>query len=104
MIPLAFGFAWLGYSYGLYGWCLIKGYDVKLRQLMNPVNVYQWPAGGPPIMTPDTIFPNGQNASTTGPGDNKPGPGFPAPKPPGNAPCPPGWIKVFGKCIPISPI
>lgn len=103
MVPLAFGFVWLGYSYGLYGWCLIKGYDVKLRQLMNPVHVYQWPPGGPPIMAPSTIFPNGQNAQTTGPGANKPQPPgiqiIPSP-----TQCPPGWIKVFGHCIPISPI
>ena len=68
MIALAFGFAWLGYSYSLYGWCLIKGYDVTLRELMNPVNVYQWPKGGPPIMPPDTIFPGGGKTFSSQPG------------------------------------
>lgn len=66
MVALAVGFAWLGYTYGLYGWCLIKGYDVTLRELMNPATVYQWPQGGPPIMPPDTIFPGGGSSTTTG--------------------------------------
>ena len=60
MIALAFGFGWLGYSYGLYGWCLIKGYDVRLLDLMNPVNVYQWPQGGPPTIPPTQVFPTGR--------------------------------------------
>ena len=59
MIALAFGFAWLGYSYGLYGWCLIKGYDVRLIDLMNPVNIYQWPQGGPPQIPPTQVLPTG---------------------------------------------
>ena len=66
MIALAFGFGWLGYSYGLYGWCLIRGYDVRLTDLMNPVHVYQWPKGGPPIMPPDQIFPTGKRAAAKG--------------------------------------
>ena len=61
MIPVAFGFVWLGYSYGLYGYCLVKGYDVTLRQLMNPLTLYtQWP---PPPLAPSQIFPNGQSAT-----------------------------------------
>ena len=68
MIALAFGFAWLGYSYGLYGWCLIKGYDVTLHELMNPVHQYQWPQGGPPLTPPNQIFPSAKDRSGTGGG------------------------------------
>ena len=57
MIVLAFGFAWLGYSFGLYGYCLIKGYNVGLLQLMDPKTVYQWPQGGPPPIPPESVFP-----------------------------------------------
>ena len=62
MIALAFGFAWLGYSYGLYGWCLLKGYDVTLHELMNPVHQYnQWPPG----QTPDNqIFPSAKDRTS----------------------------------------
>lgn len=66
MIALAFGFAWLGWSYGLYGYCLLKGYDVRLSDLMNPVHVYQWPQGGPPIMPPNQVFPTGRKSGGGG--------------------------------------
>lgn len=66
MIALAFGLTWIGYSYGLYGYCLIRGYDVRFVDLVNPVHVYQWPEGGPPLMSPDKLFPSlkGQSGST----------------------------------------
>ena len=60
MIALAFGFGWLGYSLGLYGYCLIKGYNVRLLTLMNPAHGgYQWPKGGPPQIPPTQVFPTG---------------------------------------------
>ena len=66
MIALSFGLAWVGYSYGLYGYCLIRGYDVRLVDLMNPVHVYQWPEGGPPGIPPSQVFPakKGQSGSS----------------------------------------
>ena len=66
MLPLGFGFVWLGYAYGLYGWCLLRGYDVTLRQLMNPVHIYQWPAGGPPLIPNTQVFPGGSAPSAGG--------------------------------------
>jgi len=69
MIALAFGLVWVGYSYGLYGYCLVRGYDVKLLELMNPVHVFAWPSGGigatPKI--PDTqVFPGGSTSPVSG--------------------------------------
>lgn len=55
MIALAFGFGWLGYSFGLYGYCLIKGYNVGLLQLMDPKTIYVWGQGG--MIPPESVFP-----------------------------------------------
>jgi hypothetical protein len=67
MIALSFGLAWVGYAYGLYGYCLIKGYDVKFTALVNPVHVYQWPDGGPPQIPNTKIFPSSAGQSGTTP-------------------------------------
>jgi hypothetical protein len=62
---------WAGYSLGLWGWCLIRGYDVTLGQLMSPAHPYgtskgeKWP---PPLIGPDVIFPGGRNTGASAPG------------------------------------
>ena len=54
---------WTGYSVSLWGWCLLRGYDVTLGQLMSPAHPYgsgkgqKWP---PPLMGSDVIFPGGR--------------------------------------------
>jgi hypothetical protein len=71
---IGFGLAWLGYSYGLYGYCLVRGYDVRLSDLINPVHPYTWPAGGPPLMPATQIFPTGKKtAATAAAGGGQPG-------------------------------
>jgi len=62
MVAVAFGLTWLGYSYGLYGYCLVRGYDVKLLELVNPVHVFTWPAGGigrMPKIPDSQVYPGG---------------------------------------------
>lgn len=39
MIGLAFAVIWAGYAAALYGWCLIRGYDVTVKQLVSTT----WP-------------------------------------------------------------
>jgi hypothetical protein len=39
MLGIGFGLVWVGYLYGLYGYCLIKGYNVTAKQLVAPT----WP-------------------------------------------------------------
>ena len=48
MIAIGMGMAWVGYSFGLWGYCLIRGFNVKLTDLMNPVHPYSgpWPPQG----------------------------------------------------------
>jgi hypothetical protein len=43
MIAIGMGMAWVGYSFGLWGYCLIRGFNVKLTDLMNPVHPYSGP-------------------------------------------------------------
>lgn len=45
MPAIGMGVAWLGYSVALYGYCLIKGYDVTFGQLVNPAASVSWPPG-----------------------------------------------------------
>jgi hypothetical protein len=50
--------AWFGYSVSSWGYCLIRGYDVKFTDWINPAHPYQgWP---PPQAPADQIIP-GQN-------------------------------------------
>jgi len=57
---------WTGYSLTLWGWCLIRGYDVTLGQLMSPMHPYgsgkgqPWP---PKPIGDDVVFPGGRAAS-----------------------------------------
>ena len=67
---------WTGYSVSLWGWCLLRGYDVTLGQLMSPAHPYgsgkgqKWP---PPRMGPDVIFPGGRTPAA--PAASSPGGG-----------------------------
>jgi hypothetical protein len=69
MLPVGMLLTWAGYSVGLWGWCLIRGYNVTLGQLMSPAHPYgsakgqAWP---PPLMSPNQIFP-GKNTGESAP-------------------------------------
>ena len=79
---------WGGYSVSLWGWCLLRGYNVTLGQLMSPAHPYgsgkgqAWP---PALMGPDVIFPGGRPGAggaasgSGGPGGAKKGSGRGAP-------------------------
>lgn len=105
MIVLGIGLVWAGYTVGFYGYCLVKGYNVKFSQLVSPTGYYKgnWP---PPVNIPgDTIFPNGQTgtgtSTTTTPSQMPPGPTIPTPK---SGKCPPGTVPDGkGNCITKPP-
>lgn len=56
---------WAGYTIGLYGYTLIKGYNVNVRQLASPTE--KWGAGKtvaqnmwpPPLAPTSVIIPSG---------------------------------------------
>lgn len=39
MVAVGFGLIWAGYAIGIYGYCLVQGYDVSFRQVFR----MQWP-------------------------------------------------------------
>jgi hypothetical protein len=73
MLPVGMLLTWAGYSVSLWGWCLIRGYNVTLGQLMSPTHPYgsgkgqAWP---PPLMSPNQIFP-GKNTGESAPAAGK---------------------------------
>lgn len=42
MMAVALGVAWAGYAVGIWGYCLVRGYDVPFTGLFHAT----WPAGG----------------------------------------------------------
>jgi len=76
---------WSGYSVGLWGWCLLRGYNVTLGQLMSPVHPYgsakgqAWP---PPLISSGSIFPSSSSAAGAAPpSSSSPPPAAAAPAP-----------------------
>ena len=88
VLPIGMLLTWAGYSVSLWGWCLLRGYNVTLGQLMSPVHPYgsakgqPWP---PPLMGSDQIFPGKGQASATGTGTAPPSSAAPAQPVPGRA-------------------
>jgi hypothetical protein len=70
MLVLPLLLLWGSYTGAMYGWCLLRGYDVSLTQLVNPLRAPDWPAAkGPAGSWPPAqagnlvIFPDGTTAS-----------------------------------------
>jgi len=64
MVAVAFLLVWGGWSAGLWGWCLIRDYDVTFGQLVNPVRPYAGP--WPPARIPDgQTWPSGAAPART---------------------------------------
>jgi hypothetical protein len=63
MVWLGFGIAWAGYTAGLYGYSLIRGYNLSLAQMVSPVHWYagKWP---PQPAGNTEIIPTGKQSST----------------------------------------
>lgn len=64
MVWLGFGILWIGYGTGLYGYLLIKGYNISAKQVWSPLAYYNGklsdlqPAGN------TSIIPSGGQADT----------------------------------------
>jgi hypothetical protein len=101
MIAVGFLLTWFGYSVSLWGWCLLRGYDVTLGQLMSPAHPYgsgknqPWPPGQ---IGDSRVFPGG--TSGTAPATTAPKPGTTAPKPAPGANVAPGNPAPSGRLGP----
>lgn len=65
MAGLGIALVWLGYSFGLYGYCLLKGYNVTPKQLFSA----NWPPGTndalPSSGVKGLLIPNAPSDTTT---------------------------------------
>lgn len=53
MMAVALGVAWAGYTVGIWGYCLVRGYDVPFSGLFHAT----WPAGGGPQSSSGAAVP-----------------------------------------------
>lgn len=67
MVAVGMLLVWGGYSVSLWGWSLLRGYNVTFGQLVSPTHPYGSGKGQkwPPPQLPDTqIFPGKQAPAT----------------------------------------
>jgi hypothetical protein len=72
---IGIGMGWLGYAGVLWGWCLLRGYDVPLGALLSPTHPYGSAKGQswPPSLLPDTqVFPSSSKAALAAKTNAKP--------------------------------
>lgn len=50
---------WGGYAIGSWGYVLVKGWNITLKEWVSPLHPYQWPAGGanPPKIPQGKVWP-----------------------------------------------
>lgn len=68
MVAVAFALVWAGYSTSLWGWCLLRDYDLTFGQLVSPVHPYSgaWP---PAKIPAGQIWPGGSTQTQTAAGN-----------------------------------
>jgi len=46
-----------GYCVASYGVVLLRGYDITLKEWLDPVHPYQWPKGKVPLIPATRVYP-----------------------------------------------
>lgn len=69
MAGIGIALVWVSYTFGLYGYCLIKGYNLSFKQLFST----SWPPSGTGGSQPGEGDDGKRNVA---PGPNTPKPGF----------------------------
>jgi hypothetical protein len=61
MVAIGMGLAFVSYSLGLWGYSLVRGYNLSAKQIISPTGPYtgKWP---PPLAGNTVIIPNGSAA------------------------------------------
>jgi len=89
MLPLGMVVSFLGYGLGSWGWVLVRGYNITLREWFSPLHPYQGPLDGNGTVPAGHIFPTGTKSAAPAPGagsgiqSNPPGVPRTAPNPHG---------------------
>lgn len=63
MLPLGMVLTFVGYGVGTYGYVLVKGYNITLRQWFSPLHPWQGPLDKAGMVPPGQIFPGGKGAA-----------------------------------------
>lgn len=81
MPAIGIGMLWGAYTAALWGWTLIKGYQLTLGDIAMPGRKVTWP---PPKLPDNVVFGGGAAPKTNAQGPTTPPPGFQnqAPGPP----------------------
>jgi len=66
MPAIAMGVGWFAYSITLWGYCLVRGYDVTFTQLVNPVTQITWKQATSGQVPSGQILPGGASGPDTG--------------------------------------
>lgn len=85
MIAAGIVLMFMGYGVGSYGYVLVRGWDITLRQWFSPINPWQWPAGDIPKVPPGQIMPGAPPGSSSSGGGGGVSPGINAANPLGGA-------------------
>lgn len=62
MIPIGLGIVWAGYTLGVWGYCLIRGYDVPFTALFHTT----WPGGSTAGKAKAPAAPAGSSSPASG--------------------------------------
>jgi hypothetical protein len=65
MPAIAFGLIWAGYTLGLWGYSLTRGYNVTLGQLADPVHSPSWSSITGSSIPSSQVFPGKTTTGTT---------------------------------------
>jgi hypothetical protein len=66
MLPLGMGLAFAGYGVGTWGYVLVKGYNITLRQWFSPIHPYQGPLSKAGTIARGRLFPGGASSDGQG--------------------------------------
>jgi hypothetical protein len=67
MVAAGFAVLWIGYQQLIYGYVLLKGYNIRWRDLANPLDPYQWPPKGrnPELIPAGQLLPGSTAGDVT---------------------------------------
>jgi len=61
MFPIGALVLWAGYGISSWGWILVKGYNITLREWFTPLHPYEWPSGTPETVPVGSVFPTSKS-------------------------------------------
>ena len=66
MLPIGMVLTFVGYGIGSWGYVLVKGYNISLRQWFSPLHPWQGPLDKAGMVPQGQIFPGAKGAASSG--------------------------------------